>query len=390
MNPGLEAAVRSFLRSRARFTPLEIAFWVAAFATIWLVPGRHLILTETAIWGLFALSLDLILGYAGIISLGHAAFFGVGAYAAGLLAKHEIIVEPSLALLASGLAAAVLGFATSFLVLRGSDLTRLMVTLGVASVCYELANKLSDLTGGADGLQGITMAPLFGLFRFDLFGHTAYVYALTVLFMLSMLARRIVNSPFGLSLKAIKGNALRAAAVGIAVNWRLVAVYTLSAGYAGIAGGLLAQTQAFASLSMLAIERSADALLILIIGGTGYLYGGLVGALIYRFLQDYLSDLTARYWQFWIGLVLVMMVMYGRVYGGIIAALIIGLTLWLDLSTMASFIVTAGIVLGLGLARDVLMRRISLLEQTVVGGFDRLWAARKLVQQGRTDHAGSA
>ena len=390
MKPGLEADVSRFLRARARLGPLEIAFWVAALATIWLLPGRHLILTETAIWGLFALSLDLILGYAGIISLGHAAFFGVGAYAAGLLARDEIIVEPALALLAAGLAAAALGFATSFLVLRGSDLTRLMVTLGVASLCYELANKLSRVTGGADGLQGITIAPLFGHFRFDLFGHTAYVYALGVLFLLTMLARRIVNSPFGLSLKAIKGNALRAAAVGIAVNWRLIAVYTLSAGYAGIAGALLAQTQAFASLSMLSIERSADVLLILIIGGTGYLYGGLLGALIYRFLQDYLSDLTARYWQFWIGLVLVMIVMYGRIYGGVIAALIIALTLWLDLSTMTSFIVTAGIVLALGLARDVLMSRISSLEQRVVGLLRRLWAARKLMPQEGADHGGGA
>jgi branched-chain amino acid transport system permease protein len=390
MKPGLEADVSRFLRARARLGPLEIAFWVAALATIWLLPGRHLILTETAIWGLFALSLDLILGYAGIISLGHAAFFGVGAYAAGLLARDEIIVEPALALLAAGLAAAALGFATSFLVLRGSDLTRLMVTLGVASLCYELANKLSRVTGGADGLQGITIAPLFGHFRFDLFGHTAYVYALGVLFLLTMLARRIVNSPFGLSLKAIKGNALRAAAVGIAVNWRLIAVYTLSAGYAGIAGALLAQTQAFASLSMLSIERSADVLLILIIGGTGYLYGGLLGALIYRFLQDYLSDLTARYWQFWIGLVLVMIVMYGRIYGGVIAALIIALTLWLDLSTMTSFIVTAGIVLALGLARDVLMSRISSLEQGVVGLLRRLWAARKLMPQEGADHGGGA
>jgi branched-chain amino acid transport system permease protein len=390
MKPGLEADVSRFLRARARLGPLEIAFWVAALATIWLLPGRHLILTETAIWGLFALSLDLILGYAGIISLGHAAFFGVGAYAAGLLARDEIIVEPALALLAAGLAAAALGFATSFLVLRGSDLTRLMVTLGVASLCYELANKLSRVTGGADGMQGITIAPLFGHFRFDLFGHTAYVYALGVLFLLTMLARRIVNSPFGLSLKAIKGNALRAAAVGIAVNWRLIAVYTLSAGYAGIAGALLAQTQAFASLSMLSIERSADALLILIIGGTGYLYGGLLGALIYRFLQDYLSDLTARYWQFWIGLVLVMIVMYGRIYGGVIAALIIALTLWLDLSTMTSFIVTAGIVLALGLARDVLMSRISSLEQRVVGLLRRLWAARKLMPQEGADHGGGA
>ena len=145
-----------------------------------------------------------------------------------------------------------------------------------------------------------------------MFGHTAYIYCLVVLFIMFMLARRIVNSPFGLSLKAIKGNPLRSAAVGIAVNWRLVAVYTLSAAYAGVAGALLAQTQAFASLSMLSLERSADVLLILIIGGTGYLYGGIFGALIYRLLQDYLSDLTARYWQFWIGLLLVAIVLIGR------------------------------------------------------------------------------
>jgi branched-chain amino acid transport system permease protein len=308
----VETAVTRFLASRARIGPLEIAFWLVAFGTIWLLPTRHLILTETAIWGLFAVSLDLILGYAGIISLGHAAFFGVGAYAAGLLAKHEIITEPAVALLASGFIAAALGFATSFLVLRGSDLTRLMVTLGVALVSFELANKFGEITGGADGLQGVTMEPIFGMWRFDLFGHTAYIYTLVWLFALFMLARRVVNSPFGLSLKAIKGNPLRSSAVGIAVNWRLVAIYTISAGYAGIAGGLLAQTQAFASLSMLDINRSADVLLILIIGGTGWLYGGLIGALIYRFLQDYLSDLTARYWQFWIGLLLVAIVIIGR------------------------------------------------------------------------------
>jgi branched-chain amino acid transport system permease protein len=312
MNPGVETAVTRFLHSRGRLGPIEIAFWLAALATVFFLPGRHLILTETVIWGLFALSLDLILGYAGIISLGHAAFFGVGAYAAGLLAKHELIVEPTIALVASGLIAAAVGFATSFLVLRGSDLTRLMVTLGVSLLLFEIANKFGDLTGGADGLQGITMAPIFGAYRFDMFGHNAYVYSLAWLFVLFFLARRIVNSPFGLSLKAIKGNSLRSSAVGIAVNWRLVAIYTLSAGYAGIAGGLLAQTQAFASLSMLSIDRSADVLLILIIGGTGYLYGGLVGALIYRLLQDFLSDVTARYWQFWIGLLLVAIVIVGR------------------------------------------------------------------------------
>jgi len=297
---------------RARWTPLEIAFWLVAFSTIYLLPGRHLILTEIVIWALFALSLDLILGFGGILSLGHAAFFGVGAYAAGLLAKHGIITEPVLALLVAGLAATVLGFLTSFLVLRGSDLTRLMVTLGVALVLRELANRYSNITGGADGLQGVTVAPVLGLFRFDLFGHTAYVYSLIVLFVLFLLARRIVNSPFGLSLLAVKGNPLRASAIGIPVDWRLVAIYTIAAGYAGIAGGLLAQTTAFASLEVFSFDRSADVLLVLIIGGIGYLYGGLIGAIIFRLMQDWLANITPQYWQFWIGLVLVIIVLVGR------------------------------------------------------------------------------
>src|SRR5262245_36030848 len=177
----LVAQVSQRLAARARWSPLEIAFWLAALATVFLLPGRHLILTEIVIWGLFALSLDLILGYAGIISLGHAAFFGFGAYLAGLLGKHEIITEPVIALVASGLAAAALGFVTSFLVLRGSDLTRLMVTLGVALVLRELANRLDWLTGGADGLQGVVIAPVLGLFEFDITGHVAYGYSLAVL-----------------------------------------------------------------------------------------------------------------------------------------------------------------------------------------------------------------
>jgi branched-chain amino acid transport system permease protein len=297
---------------RARWTPLEITFWLLAFSTIYFLPGRHLILTEIAILALFTLSLDLILGYAGIISLGHAAFFGFGAYAAGLLAKHEIVTEPVLALAVSGVAAAGLGFASSFLVLRGSDLTRLMVTLGVALVVKEVANKLGDLTGGADGLQGIAMKPILGLFRFDMFGHNGFVYSMIVLFVMFLLARRIVNSPFGLSLQAMRGNALRAAAVGIPVNRRLIAIYTIAAFYAGIAGALLTQTTAFTSLDVLAFDRSADVFLVLVIGGAGYLYGGLIGALVFKFLQDWIANLTPQYWQFWVGAVLVAIVLIGR------------------------------------------------------------------------------
>jgi branched-chain amino acid transport system permease protein len=150
------------------------------------------------------------------------------------------------------------------------------------------------------------------MFDFDIFGHVAYVYCLVVLFILFVLARRIVYSPFGLSLRAIKGNSLRASSIGISVNARLVAVYTLAAFYAGVAGALLAQTTAFASLDVFSFERSADLLLVLIIGGTGYLYGGLIGAVIFKLMQDWIANLTPQYWQFWIGLVLVLIVLVGR------------------------------------------------------------------------------
>jgi branched-chain amino acid transport system permease protein len=308
----LDEDISTYLARRARWSPWEIAFWVFAFATIWLFPQKHLILTETAILGLFALSLDLILGYAGILSMGQAAFFGAAGYFAGLVAKHGIIDEPVVALLCAGVVAAALGFVTSFLVLRGSDLTRLMVTLGVSLMLGEVANRFSDITGGADGLQGITIAPILGRFRFDMFGHTGYIYCLTVLFVCFVVARRIVYSPFGLSLRAVKGNPLRSGAIGIPVKWRLVSSDTAAAGFAGIAGALLTQTTAFCSLDVLSLERSADLLLVLIIGGTGYLYGGLIGAVIYKFLQDWIATLTPQYWQFWIGLVLVAIVLIGR------------------------------------------------------------------------------
>src|SRR5262245_62062542 len=229
-------------RAHARWHWAEIVFWIAALACAFVFPSRYLIMTDIVRLGLFAMSLDLILGYAGIVSLGHAAFLGVGAYCAGLLALHGIINEPVLALVVAGLAAMVLGFATSFLVIRGVDLTRLMVTLGIALLLEALAERFSNITGGTDGLQGIEMQPIFGRLSFDMFGKTGFFYSLAVLFLLFLLARRVVHSPFGLSLRAIKNNPLRAAAIGIPVNRRLIAIYTLAAFYAGIAGALFTQT----------------------------------------------------------------------------------------------------------------------------------------------------
>jgi branched-chain amino acid transport system permease protein len=338
------------LAARARWTPLEVAFWLVAFASIYFLQSKHLILTEIAILGLFAVSLDLILGYAGIVSLGHAAFFGFGAYVAGILAKHGIIKEPVLALLASGLAAAVLGF----------------VTLGVALVLREIANRL-EITGGADGLQGVVMEPLLGHFAFDIFGKTAYVYSLAVLFVLFLIARRIVNSPFGLSLRSVRGNPLRASAVGIHVNGRLVAVYTIAAAYAGIAGALLTQATQFASLSVFDFERSADVMLILIIGGTGYLYGGLIGAVLFKLVQDYLANVTPQYWQFWLGLALVMMIMFGRVYGAVIATAIFAICMVTKLPFMQAIIFTVVAVGILGLLRPHILKLTSAITERAVG-----------------------
>ena len=302
---------QAFLLAKTKWRWPEIAFWLVAFSLIWLMPNRHLLLNEIAILGLFALSIDLILGFAGIISLGHAAFFGLGAYAAGLMAKHGM-AEPVVGLLVAGGIAGIAGFFSSFLILRGSDLTRLMITLGIALIFHEIANRMAWLTGGADGLLGILIPPILGQFEFDFRGATAYTYSLIVLFLLFLLARRIIHSPFGLSLKALKDNRLRAGTIGIASARRIVAIYTLAAAYAGVAGGLLTQTTAFVSLEVLDFARSADALLVLVIGGSGYLYGGPIGAIFFKIMKDGLSALTPAYWLFWMGFALVVLVLVGR------------------------------------------------------------------------------
>ncbi len=309
--PGGASDATARLARAGSWRPWELAFWALALASCFLLPSKLLLLNDIAILALFALSLDLLLGYAGIVSLGHAAFFGFGAYTAGLFAIH-VSPDPVPGLLASAFAAGILGFATSFLVLRGSDLTRLMITLGVALMLYELANRVAWLTGGADGLTGMTVGPVLGLFEFDLWGRTAYLYSLAVLFLATLAARRLVRSPFGLSLRAIKGNPLRASSIGIQPERRLVAVYTVAAIYAGLAGALLAQTTQFVSLDVLAFHRSADGLLVLVLGGSGYLYGGLFGAVVFKVMHDWISALTPQYWLFWIGLFLVVVVMVGR------------------------------------------------------------------------------
>ncbi len=306
----MKTAMQS-LQDIARWKLWEPVLWVLALASPWLLGNHALIINEIAIVALFAVSLDLILGFAGIVSLGHAAFFGMGAYAAALFAKH-VMPDPLVGLVFAIAVTVLLGAVCSLTIMRGTDLTRLMVTMGVAMILMELANKLDWLTGGADGLQGVVMGPLLGTFEFDLYGRTAAWYSISVLLVLFFLARRLVNSPFGATLKALRDNRLRAMAIGIPVTARIAVIYTIAAGVAGAAGALLAQTSSFASVDVFAFDRSADLMLLLVIGGPGWLYGGVAGAVVFKLLQDWISSITPQYWTFWIGLFLVVLMLVGR------------------------------------------------------------------------------
>jgi len=302
-----------------RWGRYEIVFWLLPFAAFFLFPGYLTLGSQILIAGLFALSLDLILGYARIISLGHAAFFGLGAYAAGLLAKHGW-GEPLSGLALAAIIAALAGWITSFLIVRGQDLTRLMVTLGIGLMLYEAANQASSITGGVDGLSGVEMGKLFGIFAFGLDGKTAYLYSLAVLFAVFYMSRTLVRSPFGLSLRGIREGERRMPAIGASVQRKLVAVYTVGAGIAGVAGALLAQTTQFVGIDVFGFQCSAELMIMLVLGGTGYLYGGLLGAAVFMLLQDYLANLNPVYWQFWLGLLLVIIVLFAR--GGLMGGLI--------------------------------------------------------------------
>jgi branched-chain amino acid transport system permease protein len=306
------------MQDRDRWKPAEILFWIALLCLFFVFPTNLVFASQILITGLFALSLDLILGFGGIVTLGHAAFFGLGAYTAGLLATHGW-QEPLSGLLAAGLVAGAAGYLSSFLLLRGGDLTRLMITLGIGLLLYEIANSASDFTGGVDGLQGVEIDKLFGAFSFDLYGRTSYLYVLGVSFVLFAVTRSMMHSPYGLALRSFRDNSTRALAIGIPVKAILTNIYTYSAMLAGFAGALLTQSTQFVSLDVLSFERSAELLIMLIIGGTATMYGGFVGAAVFMLVQDRLSNINPQYWNFWLGLLLVVMTLYLR--GGILGGL---------------------------------------------------------------------
>ena len=300
---------------RHRLRAIELLPWLLAIGAYFAF-GDYLALgSQILIMILFALSLDLVLGYAGIVTLGQSAFFGVGAYAAGIYAAH-VSGEPLSGLLVGSCAAAVVGAASGLVILRTQGLTLLMLTLAVTALLAEIANKASFITGGADGLQGVDISPILGVFSFDLYGRTAYVYCLVALFLSWLCVRRLVHSSFGRSLVGIRENTVRMHAIGSPVRRRLVTIYTISAALAGVAGALQAQTTQFVGLTVLGFERSGEIVVMLVFGGIGRLYGAFMGATVYMIAQDQLAKLQPEFWYFWIGLLLVLIVMFAR--GGLL------------------------------------------------------------------------
>ena len=309
---------QGYLQAQSRWHPLEIAFWLATLLPFALFPDYLSLASQIAITALFALSLDIILGYAGIVSLGHAAFFGIGAYSAGLLAKHGW-GEPLTGLVFAAAIAGLVGLAISFVIARFRHFTLIMITLGLGLLAFEAANRAHWLTGGSDGLQGVSMWPVLGLFKFDLYGYTAYTYSLAVLFLVFLGARRLINSPLGLALRGIRENWVRMPAIGADSQAHIRKAYTIAAAIAGLAGAVLAQTTESVSLESISFQRSADVLVMLVLGGAGRLYGGLIGAIIFMVARDQFSGIAPQYWYFWIGvlLVAVVMVLPNGILGGL-------------------------------------------------------------------------
>jgi branched-chain amino acid transport system permease protein len=305
------------IRAEGRLKTWEVLPWLVAIGAYFAFPNYLALGSQVLIMVLFALSLDLLLGYAGIVTLGHAAYFGLGAYTVGILNVRGIVADPLIGLFIAGAVGALLGLVLGFILLRTKGLTFLMLTIAVLSMMAEAANKASSISGGADGLQGIATGPLLGIFEFDFSGKTGYVYAMAILLVYTILIRLMINSPYGMTLKGLRENARRMSAIGTPVHLRLAIVYSLTAAMASVAGGLNAQINQFAALNNLSMDLSGAVLVMLVMGGTGRFYGAFIGAPLYMLAEHVLSAQDPTYWLFWMGAILVAISMYAP--GGVLS-----------------------------------------------------------------------
>jgi branched-chain amino acid transport system permease protein len=274
-----------------------------------LFPDDLAFLTRLISLTLLVLSLDLVTGYCGIATLGHSAIFGVSAYAAGN-ACIAGLTDPIALLIVGAVSGAVAGLASGALVARLRGLPQLVLSIAIGQLTAALANKLSSLTGGSDGLSGIEPGRVFGVFAFDLYGRTGYVFSVAVLTIVFVILRRLVNSPFGLLCRAIKDDSLRARMIGARIYPRLVIMYGFSGVVAGIGGAIMAINTGVVGLDSVSFEQSAEALIMLVVGGAGSLWGGLFGSIVFQLFEHYVSAANPFHWLMMMGALLIAVVLF--------------------------------------------------------------------------------
>jgi branched-chain amino acid transport system permease protein len=255
------------------------------------------------------LSLDLVTGYCGIATLGHAAQFGVAAYAVGIACVRGI-TDPIALLFVGIVAGALMGLISGALIARFRALPQLVLSIAVGQLVAALANKLQWLTGGSDGLSGIEPSKIFGMFGFDMYSRTAYLFSVAVLVVVFVVVQRLVHSPFGLMCRGIKDDDLRAKMIGVAIYPRLVLMYGISGAVAGVGGALTAMSTGVVGLDSVSFERSAEVLVMLVLGGAGHLWGALAGAVIFQIFEHIVSAANPFHWMTLVGLLLILIVCF--------------------------------------------------------------------------------
>ncbi|SES41518.1 branched-chain amino acid ABC transporter permease [Rhizobium sp. NFR03] len=290
---------------------------VAAVIGYLLFPDNLALLTRILAIALLVLALDLVTGYCGVATLGHAALFGAGAYAAGILSAHYGINDPFLMTLAGLVGGAASGLLCGAIMLRAHGLPQLVLSIALIHLFHELANKMSSWTGGSDGLAGIAPDPVFGMFEFDLYGQTAYVFGVALLLIVFLSLRILVRSPFGMLSRGIRQDKLRVRAMGASPSSVLIRMYVISGAVAGLGGALNAISTQVVALDTLSFTQSAEALVMLVLGGTGSLFGALTGTLIFMLFEDYVSAANPFHWLTMVGALLIAVVLFAPkgIYG---------------------------------------------------------------------------
>lgn len=275
-----------------------------------LFPTNLSFLTGLMALALLALSLDLVTGYGGVATLGHAALFGAGAYGAGIAAVHFGVADPLLLLLTAALAGALAGLVSGAVILRTHGLPQLVLSIAVVQISVEIANQASAWTGGSDGLYGIDPAPLFGIWRFDLFGRTGYLLGLALLVAVTFTLRRLVRSPFGLLVQGIRQDPVRVSALGSRVYPVLLRLYVVSGLVAGLGGGLAAIATRVVGFDSLSFTQSAEVLVMLVLGGVGTIWGALIGTFVFMWFEHIVSAANPFHWLILVGLLLIGVVLF--------------------------------------------------------------------------------